>query len=284
MNSKRTALVSVTLALSILFMIMMNVKYDSLSRYQYKVPEDIAEEIKEKLNGDEINYIIDYSIDYREFYGFLHAPSFNIYHIEDYNRFRNALYYLTENEVVEYVESIEEYDLDKALLLINNGYDYLDVRNYFKNGDDYVKDALIEEDPADLKVELRDDETVYCYEVTDLTPVDFMKTSKEIYLRRIARVPLLSLIDDVNQHFESTNFVNTTMKEGYIDYHTLKQAYDSGESDLVPGHTYYQLGLTIDLDNETRYSKEVFEYIDSVIGNYGFIIVDPMEHIYRYTG
>ena len=79
----------------------MNVKFDRLSRYPYE-GEKMREIISEHLTDEEIEYIIQYSIAPVHFMDYIECPSFNIYHIDQYNHTKDIAFYLSNEEVVEY--------------------------------------------------------------------------------------------------------------------------------------------------------------------------------------
>ncbi len=111
MFKKRAILVIAIILLTAVCYTFMNRNYDSLSRYPYGTVEE-RNLIKKYLDEREIKYIIDYSIDPNLFMDYMIYPGFIAYHIEDYNKASQSLYYLNKYQIVDVIEQLYKKDMN----------------------------------------------------------------------------------------------------------------------------------------------------------------------------
>ena len=95
--------VGVVVCIAITCISIMNIHYDELARYPYK-DERSRELIKEYLNKEEIDYIIEYSIAPNVFISFIQADDFNIYHATEYKKLSEVMWMESPEHIVEMVE------------------------------------------------------------------------------------------------------------------------------------------------------------------------------------
>ena len=92
MKIKRLLFVAAVAVLCAGCLIVMNIRYDRLSRYPYQDPKS-RELIDEYLSDADIEYIIEYSIAPSTFVPYIQAERFSVYHAPEYNYMEEAFSY-----------------------------------------------------------------------------------------------------------------------------------------------------------------------------------------------
>ena len=105
MKKKRIIFITCIIVIFVVCYVFMNRSYDPLNRYAYD-DENARGVIKQKLNDEEISYIVDYQIDPVQFIRYIYYPRFNIYHIDFYNAASQYLYNLNDKELVDIIERL----------------------------------------------------------------------------------------------------------------------------------------------------------------------------------
>lgn len=271
MQIKRILLVVAVLLIAISCLINMNLKFDRLARYPYSLDEKTRKKINYYLSDEEINYIVEWSIQPIEFIDYLDDVNFNIFHIEKYKKFSNKLNYLNYKEIIAFYEEIKIYDENEI-------YDYLDNYNveellfWYKNGDFYNKNSKLIINPYTYDLDLSYENSIGIKKINDLKKIDFIKNN-DILLRSKA-VDSLNLYCEENIEICNTLFI----ERGYQSYEALMNAYLI-DQDEIPGHSLYQLGLVFDVKFLNEQNK--LNFIEN-IKNYGFI--KYKNNSFRYNG
>ena len=109
----------------------MNIHFNKLSRYPYD-NERAKSLILQYMDDDEIEYIVDYSIEPKYFINYIDKQGFNIYHVDYYNELKYYSPNLNEQSIVTIVEAMikSELDLNRALPMVQN-YTLTEIIEYF---------------------------------------------------------------------------------------------------------------------------------------------------------
>ncbi len=238
-------------------LVLINMKYDSLSRYPY-TDKKSRELIKKNLTPDEIAYIIDYSIAPNVFIAFIEEDGFNIYNAAEYKRLSTYQWDRTPAEIVRMIEDTREVMDTDTLIILLSQYSYEEVKDYLDNGDPYKQDSVLVLNAASTDAWLDASHTVVkrtpprLQLVSDTVPAD-----KDILLEEEARVPLEEMCAGIEKRLKSDNAcAGLIVTDGYVSYGEQKERYEAalekyGKKDVLayeqyPGHCERQLGLTAD--------------------------------------
>lgn len=276
MKLKRILLVLAIILIFSLCIGYMNMNYDSLSRYPYE-NEESREIIRQHLNTDEIEYIIEYSIAPSEFIEYIDSDSFNIYHADTYRYIDDVFWYLDADEVVSLSERLLQLDKVEEAVSLSDEYYYNEIIYYLENGDEYNPDSVLVENPNSISAYLDESHTVTIRNPYPLVEVDFMDTAdKEIYIRKELAEPLIRMLEAMKDDLSYRYTGNLYMVNGYVSYDYQKELYLSGESSDMPGHSEHQLGLAIDLDLKSGdfITSRQYKWLKENAYKYGFIIDD----------
>ena len=132
MNKKRIFVICVIFLLFITCYTVINTKYDRLARYPFG-NESERKIIGDKLDDQEIEYIIEYGLEPDFFMDYIYCDKFNIYHVDLYNHFNDLFPMFTNQELILIVERLD---------LLNRAND-----EYYNN--------LLEKDPENVYTILR---------------------------------------------------------------------------------------------------------------------------------
>ena len=117
LHIKRALVVLCVLLIFGLSFYRMNQHFNRLSRYPYDDQEARAL-IDKYMNDEEIEYIIEYSIEPAYFLDYIRAQDFNIYHVEYYRRLENVKWY-NNNHLAAVADAERLYrnveDMDEAI-------------------------------------------------------------------------------------------------------------------------------------------------------------------------
>ncbi len=279
------------ICISITCLSIMNIHYDELARYPYK-DERSRTLIKEYLNKEEIDYIIEYSIAPNVFISFIKAEDFNIYHSIEYKRLSEVLWDEAPDHIVEIVEKTRDYiDVDTLISYLEH-YSCDDILAYLTKSDIYSEDSELVDDANSLEAYLDESHTVSTripynlQELNTLIPSDYT-----IFVDERVQEPLLELCTSINNEIENSNGCGgLVVTDGYISYDSQKILYeDSDEKLSKPGHDEHQLGLAIDfaingLLVDSFELSEQSEWLKNHAWEYGFVETTNESYHYRYVG
>lgn len=286
-----TIFVASIVAISVLCLSIMNSRYDSLARYPYKDSRSRAL-IKEYLNKEEIDYIIEYSIAPNLFISFIQEDGFNIYRATEYKHLSEILWDDTPGDIVEMVEETRNYmDVDTLISYLQY-YSYSDIEAYLSKTDIYSEDSTLVLTSNELLVWLDEDHTVSTrtpYNLQNLS--EDIPSSKEVLVVEQVQEPLSSLCSAIDEALTGNNGCGgLTVTTGYISYEQQSKAYEEDSSVSKPGHDEHQLGLAIDfkvngIGNENFALTEQYEWLMNNAWKYGFVQTYENEtYHYRYIG
>ena len=117
--------------------LMLNAKYDELSRYPY-TDQKSRQLIREHLNEQEIDYIIEYSIAPNMFVAYIQEEGFNIYHASEYKRLSEYAWQEPPAHIVQMVEETIDIMSVDTLIEYLGGYRYDELHDYLVFGDRYA--------------------------------------------------------------------------------------------------------------------------------------------------
>lgn len=282
MNKGRLLLVfGITLIFIVCFS-FMNYRYDSLSRYPYQ-DEEARAIIKEKLNKEEIEYIIEYSIAPYLFMDYINEDGFNIYRIKEYNDLNRTLWMYPKDLIVKMVEETYMYVDGNTLGQLMLTYQYNDLLFWFKNKDKYNENSILVSDAYNLLAYVDDTYTVSTRVPHNLIEIDdFIPHDEGLYIDSRIDQPLKALCNSIEEELGS-KCGGLKIEEAYVSYDNQVQLFNSVEiSDFnekiknvdIPGHSEHQLGLAVDfysINNENFTDTKEYEWLLNNAYRYGFI-------------
>ncbi len=316
LNLKRWMLVIVVIVIAMTSLGFMNSKYDTLSRYSYS-DENARSLIKEYLNKEEIEYIIEYSIEPALFIDYIQEKEFNIYHAAEYRYLSEYLWseafgYPTPYSIVDVVEAtrgkMDIHQLGKYL----EHYPMNEIKNWVQQGDRYSPESFLVMNPSDMTVNLSDMRTVGEYAPFSLEPLNEKVPStkdKIITVRTTIQGPLIQFCEEIEKDLEKRNCAGLFIEEGYVSYDDQVSRYEEakimyGEEvnkfEFYPGHSEHQLGLAVDFSISGKMESEFketeqYKWIRENAHRFGFIqtyhagnekVTNKVENPYhfRYVG
>jgi len=275
---KKIILVLIILAFSVGTILFMYDSYDPLGRYNYD-DEVIYKKIISKLNSDDLQYIVTYQIDPYEFYRYLDAENFSIYHVKQYNKIIPQLFYLDLDKQVDFVEEMIKYDanIDQVVDYLNS-YNYTDLIYWYKYGDSYNDGSYLLKEPDYFDTYLDDNRTISIKEPKNLVYLDDFG----IELVKEPADQLLSMCQAMDLNLETSGCGYLNFTSGYISYNEQKEIYENAlkkdsnsailEFDL-PGHSENQLGFAFDLlVSENLYTSDAYNWLVSNSYKFGYIL------------
>lgn len=251
----------------------MNFRYDSLSRYPYKISEEKKELIKKHLSESEINYIIEWSIAPNDFIPLLEYNNFNIYNLDKYEKFQKKLYYLDQAEVINFYESVKEKNEEEVLMFLDSYY-YSELLDYYNKNDG----TFLIKNPNDLKAYVDDQYGISTRFYNDTTTIDFLNNPDDIKLRTILYNDFKEFCAVIDDKFDSRDCGYHSIIRGFMTYDEISNL---NSDEIIPGHSEYQLGLAFDLKSY-RSDDEIKKFINDNCYLYGFILRNDSS--YRYIG
>ena len=283
-NTKRFMFVGIVILIAVSCLAVMNYNYDRLSRYPYQ-DEKAREIINEYFSDRDIAYLIEYSIAPSEFIEYVPYPGFSVYHSEDYNRLKEAIWYLDAQSIVEFVEltreSIELEDLIQLLL----DYDGVTIKNYFTLGLD--SSSTLVENPSDLHAIVDDEHTLYTRVLFDSLPlVSLPSKDEQVYVTSSLIEPVknmcIAIETELNNGMTCGGLV---ADEGHISYDRQAELFSEavktyGEDAKLyadeAGHSEHQLGLALDFSvshvEQKDFSKTIqYEWLKENAHRFGFV-------------
>lgn len=295
------------ICISITCLSIMNIHYDELARYPYK-DERSRTLIKEYLNKEEIDYIIEYSIAPNVFISFIKADDFNIYHSIEYKKLSEVMWMETPDHIVEMVEKTRDYiDIDTLAKYLEH-YSFDDIEAYLTKSDVYSENSELVENANFSDVYLDDTHTISTRIPNNLQELnEQIPSSYTILVNERVQEPLLELCNSINNDIENSNGCGgLVITSGYISYESQKILYEEAKSELgddasrivsKPGHDEHQLGLAIDftvnglLDDGFNLSEQA-EWLKNHAWEFGFVQTydesntdyEVESYHYRYVG
>ncbi len=279
---------------------IMNIHYDELARYPYK-DERSRKLIKEYLNKEEIDYIIEYSIAPNVFISFIEADDFNIYHSIEYKILSEVLWDETPEHIVEMVEKTRDRIDVETLANYLKDYSFDDVEAYLTKSDSYSESSTLVERANETDIYLDDTHTVSTRIPTNLQELkETIPSSYTVLVDERIQEPLEELCSSINEELGSNNGCGgLSISTGYVSYDNQKALYEDAKSKLgdsvdsyisKPGHDEHQLGLAIDFNvdgllDESFYLSEQADWLKEHAYEFGFIQTKENEcYHYRYVG
>ena len=271
MKIKRIGLVVVIILIFVACYAYMNENFDVLSRYPYQ-NEESRKLIKQYLDDDEIEYIIEFDIAPVYFIEYITFDEFDVRHIDDYNALKDMSLGLSDEEIVNYVEYFYMYDFyDRALVLLEY-YELDTLVAWLYEGDIYDSLAYLEEDPTSYEALLDKHATILNWKTEDLVIGEVLET--EVGLREDAYVALMAMIEALEAEIEEGEL---SLSTSYLSYEDLVSLGADCSGD-VPGHSEHQLGLAIDFEAD----EEVLERLYLNADTYGYYFTkDALHMCYR---
>ncbi|RRC94279.1 hypothetical protein EII25_00460 [Erysipelotrichaceae bacterium OH741_COT-311] len=275
---KRGILIISIIVISLMCLSIMNLEFDRLSRYPYK-DEKSRQLIKQYLNNEEIEYIIEYSIAPSYFIRFIDANQFNIYHVTFYEEIEDICWYLSPKEVVEFAETVYgNYDA-KTLSKLLEHYKYHEIAYWANQHAEMQPKSILVENPNSLLAYVD-----YTYTISNKTFDDLVDVSingSEFKVRKLVEKPLLELCDALTEEFK-IDCGGLIVDKAYVSYSQQKSLYLKTQQEhpsqvdkLVdyPGHSENQLGTSIDfmLPNEDFKTSMVGKWLKENAHRFGFV-------------
>lgn len=297
MKTKRAIFVSMILVISILCLAFMNVNYDKLSRYPYKNEEN-NRLIREHLNDQEIEYIIEYSIAPATFIAYIQEDGFNIYHAAEYRELNKLLWDETPAAIVRMVEKTRNY-MDVITLANYLVYYKFDELSYWiDHGDSYNSNSILVTNAGNPNAYVDDIHTVSIRKPYNLQQInDNIPTLYDKYIQVDAalQTPIQNLCNAIQTDLSSFNSCGGLfVSEGYISYADQDKRYkdaiqqygeNAGKVEFMPGHSEHQLGLAVDfclrgLANSEFDKTEQYKWLLENAYLYGFVQSYKVENAY----
>ncbi len=279
---------------------IMNIHYDELARYPYK-DERSRKLIKEYLNKEEIDYIIEYSIAPNVFISFIEADDFNIYHSIEYKILSEVLWDETPEHIVEMVEKTRDLIDVETLANYLKDYSFDDVEAYLTKSDSYSESSTLVERANGTDIYLDDTHTVSTRIPTNLQELkETIPSSYTVLVDERIQEPLEELCSSISADIDSNNGCGgLSISTGYVSYENQKALYEDAKTKLgdnvdsyvaKPGHDEHQLGLAIDFNvvgllDDSFYLSEQSDWLKEHAYEFGFIETnDGEDYHYRYVG
>lgn len=282
--NKKLIFISLVGIISAGIILIMNLSYDSLSRYSYS-DEKARELIKENLDKSEIEYIVEYQIDPGTFINYVKAENFNVYHIDEYNELDINLYYLDNEELVNFTEQI----IEKADISEVNGYTneyyYQDLLYWYTYGDEYNPNSILIYNPNSEEAYLNDDYTVSNRIPYNLVEANYISSSNDdkVLIKASMNDKLISMCEAISFDLKISNCGGLEVEKSYVSYNEQIQLYQQAQDEYgataimycdLPGHSENQLGFALDfiVENEDEFDEtRQYEWLDENAYKYGFI-------------
>lgn len=305
MKMNRMMLIAGLLLISVICIGYMNLNYDILARNTYVTKEN-HDLLIDKLNDEEIRYIVENNIDVGEFTPFLEMNNFEFENYRLYikaNNVRSA----TPYTVVSFVNAVVNQMDEETLLNALKYYDYALLKELVLQHSYYNSKADIVINPDSLTLKLGLNNTIGRYEPTDLILLnsynDIMIANDDLRLRVEAADSLEAMCSYLADTF-TTHCGGFVVSEAYMSYDTIRDNYaellaEGGPNSAYdnygyPSHNEHQLGLAFDL---TRLDEEAFDNELAAIMNnahkFGFVYYEnenvDFKHLssdlhFRYVG
>ena len=249
---------------------VMNQHYDELARYPYELTEKQRAIVLEKLDTEQINYLVTQKIEPQQFLPFIEEEDFNLENTLWYTRAMDT----RKEEATYIVNFINKYrdNMDYTTLtsLLTN-YSYNVLTRFYDEGYEFGSDVQLIADPTNRFTLLDVNHTVYTYEPSDLEVINslphdsIVDNANDIMVKKEVIKPLESLMKAAKE-INQKEYGDMTITAGYLSYEDqvsllaeMQKKYKGSEFALnwdMPGQSEYQLGYTITLiPNSTKDSE-----------------------------
>lgn len=288
-NKKKKSLVAFVLALFIFAATcigFMNYRYDSLARYPYTTDEASRKLIKQYLNKEEINYIIQYSIAPNVFVAFIKEDRFNIYHAAQYKELSQIRWEDSVSKIVNMVE--DTYSIMDVQTLANYlySYSYEELKGYLFNQDAYQENTSLVHSPLSTSTYLHEGYSVGKYVPKDLITLSSNQQNEQVQISKQIQIPLEQLCSAIQENLQSTTYcAGLKVANGYISYDEQVKRYQNGIGQK-PGQDDHQLGFSVDFrvsGIEDAYFEKTIQskWLKEHANEYGFVYLDqyPSNHL-----
>lgn len=283
--NKKIVFISLVGIISIGIIMVMNLSYDSLSRYPYDDPK-ARSLIKENLEKSEIEYIVEYQIDPGLFIKYVKAENFNVYHIDDYNELDINLYYLNNEELVDFTEKI----IQKADISDVNGYTneyyYQDLLYWYYYGDEYNPNSILIYNPNSADAYVDDDYTVSNrtpYNLVEANYINSIYEDDKVMIKAGMNENLQLMCNAITDELYVKDCGGLKVDKSYVSYNAQKTLYQQAEEEFgataimycdLPGHSENQLGFALDfvVENQDNFNEtKQYVWLNDNAYKYGFI-------------
>ena len=283
MNKKIIFLSAVGL-ISIGIIMIMNLSYDSLSRYSYDDPY-ARELIKENLDRSQIEYIVEYQIDPYLFIDYIEADNFNVYHIQAYRDLDINLYYLSNEELVDFTEQIIKLADISEVNGYTNEYFYQDLLYWYQFGDEYNPDSVLIYNPNSEDAYLDDDHTVsnrVPYNLVEANYISSIHDDGEVLIKAGMNDNLHSMCEAISADLGG-DCGGLMVDKSYVSYNEQKELYEAALEEYgagaimycdLPGHSENQLGFALDFalsGNDDFKDSRQYEWLSENAYRFGFV-------------
>ncbi len=314
MTLKRILFVFTIFCIAALCFFKMNMNYNRLSRYSYELTETQQKLILEKLNDNEIEYLIEHSIAPEEYIDFMPYKNFNIYRASSYKAFKNQFIYFSDAQAVNMIEkTLNRYSFEEVIQIMSI-YTYEAFDYYLDHGDEYVKEAALIYDPTLLSTQINNETTLskyFPFSLVNLETVPVLNDKEEVLVdERVVNALQLMCDAIVQDGISKSKCGRLVVTKGYVSYDDQVQLYkeaiaEYGKNDAsfyvdIPGHSEHQLGLAIDLavygmKNQNFSITSQFIWLNENAHRFGFTLTYPplkedvtgkfgQEQHWRYVG
>ena len=172
MKIKRSMLIVALIALFIGCYAMMNKHYDELARYPHTLNEQQRELVLHHLNTDEINTLISWKIEPKEFLPYIEVDGFVLENTLWYDEMANTTKEKVSKEfIVAFINKYKEQMNFNDLQYLLANYSYNELIRFFDEGDLYQKSARLIPNPSDIYTMIANRRTLYTYEPKDLVSI-----------------------------------------------------------------------------------------------------------------
>ncbi len=296
MQKKRIALILIVAMFAFGCLMKINSKFDVLARYPYTeyMSEEDGNLIRNHLDKNEIEYIIEYAIAPADFVRYLEVDGFNIYDIAQYNAIGKEFVNISPANCVQLVNLLKDHEMS-----LENCVSYLYEYSaeamilYLEKGD-VIESSFLVFDPSILSLDISSYNSVGYYAPRDLVRISSIQTVKNqpVYLRIEAQKALHDMCALASEDLQENSCGGLVIKEGYKSWEQIENdpiiEFANSELNRV-GHNEHQLGLAVDfalLDEEQDFAGSVqAAWLKEHSEEFGFILSDPsnLTH-YRFMG
>ena len=293
-EGKRRVWTRIFLGVLVLFscvcMFIMNLHYDTLTRYPYQDRRS-REMIRKYLNKEEIEYIIEYSIAPNVFISFITEEGFNIYHAAEYKQLSEFAWDQPPGLIVRMVEETRDVMDTETLIRYLNHYTYDELHAWLDGTDPYASGTELVDNAGNPECYVGNGFTVSVRKPSGLQEADPVPANGTVYISAMVQEPLAKLCNDAEAVFGSGSGCGfMTVRRGYVSYEEQTEAYEAGKTSILPGQDEHQLGYAVDLSipglDEAFFERtEQAEWLKENVHRYGFLCTreDEPYHI-RYVG
>lgn len=273
MKQKRMIFIGSLLCLFGVCFTIMNRHYDELARYQYVTKEN-REILLAHLSTDDINYIVAQQIKPEQFLPFIEAKDFSV---------RNSMWYAKAKEVqdgdantiVSFINDFKDKLEYSSLESLLNNYSYANLRTFYEEDNDYVKNASVAANPSSIYTLIKENESLYTYQpkelvdVKEIAHVSLVEGDLDIQVKGEVIAPMQQMCSDL-EALNGSTCGNLILTAGYISYEKQIPIYERmmlkyGKERFqevwdYPGQSEYQLGYTIRFQFAGKEENVIDEY------------------------